>query len=104
MSRPFSYNDNNFTLIGNILFYHIKINKVISHDNIVEIPPEIYKRMLYKSTNMLIVSTKDNDSTALRVNAGVRKSSHNGRYYLFTDSEINRIGFYLTGCFVLKDI
>lgn len=27
MSRPFSYNDENFTVIGNMLFGHIKIPK-----------------------------------------------------------------------------
>lgn len=40
MSRPFSYNDENFTVIGNVLFIHIRVNKEISiNDNIVEIPP-----------------------------------------------------------------
>jgi hypothetical protein len=23
MSRPFSYNDENFTIIGNVLFFHV---------------------------------------------------------------------------------
>lgn len=29
MSRPFSYNDENFTVIGNLLFCHIRITKDI---------------------------------------------------------------------------
>lgn len=29
MSRPFSYNDENFTVIGNILFVHFRFNKAI---------------------------------------------------------------------------
>ena len=48
MSRPFSYNDENFTVIGNMLFGHIKIPKGTSiepSDKIIEIPPELYKRM-----------------------------------------------------------
>lgn len=48
MSRPFSYSDENFTVIGNVLFCHIKIKKaVMQTEPIVEIPPEIYDRMLF---------------------------------------------------------
>lgn len=47
MSRPFSYSDENFTVIGNVLFCHIKIKKaVMKTEPIVEIPPEIYDHML----------------------------------------------------------
>lgn len=30
MSRPFSYNDENFTVIGNMLFIHIIITEAIA--------------------------------------------------------------------------
>lgn len=34
MSRPFSYNDKSFTVIGNMLFIHIKYNyKIFSRRN-----------------------------------------------------------------------
>lgn len=46
MSRPFSYNDENFTVIGNLLFCHIKITKDYkAHEPIVELPPAIYDRL-----------------------------------------------------------
>lgn len=48
MSRPFSYNDENFTVIGNMLFGHIKIPKgtsIAASEKIIEIPSELYKRM-----------------------------------------------------------
>lgn len=48
MSRPFSYNDENFTVIGNMLFGHIKVPKGTSvnvRQKIVEVPPELFKRM-----------------------------------------------------------
>lgn len=46
MSRPFSYNDDNFTVIGNMLFIHIITLKYFkSGDIVVSIPPEITKRL-----------------------------------------------------------
>ena len=60
MSRPFSYNDENFTVIGNLLFFHMKITKEIKqYDNIAEIPPEIYKRMLNKGCVLMCTTALD---------------------------------------------
>lgn len=49
MSRPFSYNDKNLTVIGNILFVHYSIgaNSYNAGDTIGIIPPAIYDRLLY---------------------------------------------------------
>lgn len=42
MSRPFSYNDENFTVIGNLLFVHILDSKAHkAGEPIIEIPPAI---------------------------------------------------------------
>lgn len=58
MSRPFSYNDENFTVIGNLLFVHIRDSKAHKADEpIIEIPPAIFSRMLTYS-NVVIESTK----------------------------------------------
>lgn len=48
MSRPFSYNDENYTIIGNMLFLHINIGKKAYEENaiIAAIPPEILDRMV----------------------------------------------------------
>lgn len=47
MSRSFSYNDENFTVIGNLLFVHIRDSKAHKADEpIIEIPPAIFSRML----------------------------------------------------------
>lgn len=47
MSRPFSYNDENFTVIGNLLFVHIPDSKAHKADElIIEIPPVIISRMV----------------------------------------------------------
>ena len=46
MSRPFSYNDENFTVIGNMLFIHIIVTEDIKASSVVAaIPPEIIKRL-----------------------------------------------------------
>lgn len=40
MSRPFSYNDENFTVIGNVLFIHLLYEKAAPADALlVEVPP-----------------------------------------------------------------
>ena len=48
MSRPFSYNDENFTVIGNILFVHFRFNKAIVADTpiTIRVPDAIRKRMV----------------------------------------------------------
>ena len=47
MSRPFSYNDENFTVIGNILFLHLNIRATAYSvgDKLGTIPPAIHERM-----------------------------------------------------------
>ena len=56
MSRPFSYNDENFTVIGNILFVHFDIGtkKINKGDIIGTIPPAIYDRLVtYNSISII---------------------------------------------------
>lgn len=48
MSRPFSYNDENFTVMGNTLFVHVDIGtmKINKGGIIGTIPPAIYDRLV----------------------------------------------------------
>lgn len=47
MSRPFSYNDENFTVIGNILFVHFPFSSAaVAETRLIEIPPAICNRLL----------------------------------------------------------
>lgn len=47
MSRPFSYNDENFTVIGNMLFVHIRDGKARkASEPIIEVPPAIFSHMV----------------------------------------------------------
>ena len=61
MSRPFSYNDENFTVIGNVLYVHIIDNKARkASEPVVEIPPAIFER-IKTYINICFVSFKDGD-------------------------------------------
>ena len=56
MSRPFSYNDENFTVIDNLLFIHFRDDNARSkHDPVLQIPPSIYERMV---TNSFMLSAQ----------------------------------------------
>ena len=59
MSRPFSYNDENFTVIGNILFVHVDIggDSYATRQTLCAIPQAIFNRMTTYN-NMAYVSTK----------------------------------------------
>lgn len=56
MSRPFSYNDENFTVIGNILFVHFEDRKKrAANEPVLEVPYEIFRR-LASLNNSAVVS------------------------------------------------
>lgn len=58
MSRPFSYNDENFTVIGNMLFVHIRDSKAHkAGEPVIEVPPAIISRMVTYG-NVVVESTK----------------------------------------------
>lgn len=58
MSRPFSYNDKNFTVIGNMLFIHIKYNYSVFPGTILaDVPREIKKRVYHNENCLIITNT-----------------------------------------------
>ena len=55
MSRPFSYNDENFTVIDNMLFVHfIDMKDREANEPVIQIPDEIYKRMCSYANSVFI--------------------------------------------------
>lgn len=103
MGRPFSYSDENFTVIGNVLFCHIKIKeRVLKNQPIVEIPPEIYARMLFNSQRLNQVQKGLNNHYVSNIDVGVKQGSKN--YFMYCNSDIYETGTYLTGYYILKDI
>lgn len=106
MSRPFSYNDENFTVIGNILFCHIIVTKEVEADHIfIEIPPDIYKRMLNKSNYLMSLRMVNNISSNKVISTGVSKESDT-KYYIYVRESLNLddVGNCLLGYYILKDI
>lgn len=105
MSRPFSYSDENFTVIGNVLFCHIEIKKaILKSEPIVEIPPEIYDHML--TTTLKLVNASSGTGflyTGSAIDVGVKKTE-DGKYVLFCQVNIYETGNYLVGFLILKDI
>lgn len=94
-------------LLGIFCFLHIKITKDFNqNDNIIEIPPAIYDRMCNKGIQAQLSSNKDNNTSNFWFDTGIRKSSSDGKYYLFTGRNIpdTFIGYYLVCWYVLKDI
>ena len=103
MSRPFSYNDENFTVIGNILFCHIKLTSdTEAYQNIIEIPSAIYERLMYYNNQMIVVGGKKN---ALAANVVIIIVSNYGKYYLCPTTGFGVPPYeYLIGFYFLKDI
>lgn len=63
MSRPFSYNDENFTVIGNMLFIHIFIPEMVGDgDFVIDIPPEISKRLCTENIAVLYEGIKSDNT------------------------------------------
>lgn len=55
MSRPFSYNDENFTVIGNILFVHFKDQKKRNaNEPVLEVPYEIFRRLVSLNNSAVV--------------------------------------------------
>ena len=97
MSRPFSYNDENFTVIGNVLFIHFIDNKARkAFEPVIEVPPAIFERMKShsnlcissyedildtESTPAILISTFLKDDKCYLVFASDRPVSNNDRLY-----------------------
>ena len=100
MSRPFSYNDENFTVIGNICFAHIYSKPFKANEKICEIPPEIASRLIQKSAQGVIQAPgfgSGGDTFYGKI------ISENNKYYVSANIETN-YDFYLMFYLFLKDI
>ena len=103
MSRPFSYNDENFTVIGNLLFVHILDSKAHkAGEPIIEIPPAIFSRMLTYS-NVVIESVKAYDGGG---QIGLKVVKVDNKYYFAYTQDRNPtdgVRYYFCN-YLLKDI
>lgn len=103
MSRPFSYNDENFTVIGNLLFVHIHDSKEHKADEpVIEIPPAIFSRMITYG-NVVVESTRaffGGGQLGLEV-----VKSNNKYYFAYTKNlgVVNEVRYFYC-YYLLKDI
>lgn len=104
MSRPFSYNDENFTVIGNLLFCHFHCTTPLKANTpIVAIPPEIYKRLSFFKNKYFGDFNGGATSGTVTISC---KVSHDGTNYFFVPiSDFNNNGeLYLWSIYQLTDI
>ena len=103
MSRPFSYNDENFTVIGNVLFCHIKVVKNTSAGNeIIKIPPAIADRLLHSTSHASTVVSDFNKAGLKDFTLYVRTAD--SYYYFSTSMNITTNADYIISYYILKDI
>lgn len=103
MSRPFSYNDKNFTVIGNLLFVHIpdsKAHKV--GEPVIEIPPAIISRMVTYG-NVVAESAKAYYGGGI---TGIQVVKEGNKYYFAYTKNVNATDAvrYYYSTYLLKDI
>lgn len=103
MSRPFSYNDENFTVIGNILFVHVELggNSYKVGDTLCTIPYAIFARMTTYN-QAAFVASKRIDRSGLDIGITCKKDAR-----LITWSSIgaeNTSPRFLLTWYYLKDI
>lgn len=92
-------------LLGMYFFCHIKIEKaVFSNQPIVEIPQEIYDRMLFFTQKFTRVERIDNIifNTSI-IDVGL-KQLEDKKYVLFAKDPIFETNTYLVSFYILKDI
>ena len=102
MSRPFSYNDENFTVIGNILFVHFRFNKAIVADTpiTIRVPDAIRKRMV-STGNYFVTSPNEYGNNGYFVYGSITSDG----YFIFGDNRsISNVDRYFYTWYLLKDI
>ena len=100
MSRPFSYNDENFTVIGNICFAHIFSPPLKVSEKVCEIPPEIALRLIQKSAQGILQAPFFGGGGALFYGKIIKE---NNKYYVISNSE-TKYEYYIMFYLFLKDI
>lgn len=93
----------NFTVIGNMLFCHIVINKKEPSQNVVEVPFEIYRRLTSYSNVFFTSNNVLQSRTASSIYMGIRLV--NGIPFMFYGGTIDWKQIHcLYAIYLLKDI
>ena len=106
MSRPFSYNDENFTVIGNVLFVHIIDNKARkAFEPVVEVPSAIHER-IETVTNFCIASYSNYEELESQPGSVISIRILNDKFYFvfLTDRPATNDDRLYWSIYFLKDI
>ena len=103
MSRPFSYSDENFTVIDNVLFVHVKYEENAPLDTkLCEIPKAIFDRLLFYSNGAVTCYHK------IGMNGGdfqLAVIKDNNKFYFINKTGLEEnIDRYIFSIYMLKDI
>ena len=103
MSRPFSYSDKNFTVIGNVLFVHFNYDGDADvGTRLCEIPEKIFDRLLFYSNN---ATTCYSDFGATGGNFILSVTKYENKFYLANGTSLYKTkNRYIFSIFMLKDI
>lgn len=103
MSRPFSYNDENFTVNGNALYVHVKYEDAAkAGTRLIEIPPAIFDRLLFYS-NISRAVYRQIGATSGSMEVGI--TNYNNKHYLTIKVDIGvAVDRYIYAIYLLKDV
>jgi hypothetical protein len=102
MSRPFSYNDQNYTVIGNMLFIHYHYNGSFFDGLVFNVPWEIRKRVYHYENYLLMTNMNylnDNAIVPVTMKPGYLTAREN-----VDIPELNNGERWYYGMYLLKDI
>ena len=105
MSRPFSYNDENFNVIGNVLFVYFKYkDRAPVKTRLIEIPPAVCDRLMFFFSIMGCSVYNNKNSAAADVSLTV--VDYNNKCYLANNWELPAANAdrYIFAIFPLKNI
>lgn len=100
MLRLFSYNDENFTVIGNVLFFHVLSTGTLTTDKkLIAVPPDIFRRVVTKEcVGFMSYDIPYGNSSIYPLNFKDMALIYKGQNLT---GEVNR---YITGFTLLKNI
>lgn len=104
MSRPFSYNDEKFTVIGNMLFIHIHNNYIFFPGKILAYVPQEISKRIYHRENYLIMTNPNSISDNVVVPVSIKYGYITMRDGFPDIPELEKGDRWYHGMYLLKDI
>lgn len=104
MSRPFSYNDEKFSVIGNMLFIHIHYNYIFFPGKILALVPREIMIRVYHDENYLIMTNPESISDNALVPVTMKYGQLTMRNGFPDIPELEKGERWYYGMYLLKDI